>query len=199
MPRYILLTAFLVALLTSCVRSLYPISENEKDMVFKKELPGVWKDKDGSRYVINEITSAGIKAYRVEIIDTSKTTEGLSDTSYFIAALINIKGKLFFDCIADMDQLVVKKVNESAINSLLPTHTILRVFSIQQNSIELASIDKDEFSSLVQQKKVIFRHESMDKDDLLLTEKPQMFQQKLLQLENFPAIYKDRTYLIRVK
>ncbi|MES1214637.1 MAG: hypothetical protein ABUT20_03890 [Bacteroidota bacterium] len=198
----ILLTTLLIVLLTSCVRSLYPITENEKEMVFKKELLGNWKDKDGVRYFVDTSASPGPKVYRVEIIDTGNNSKSFGkeafDTSYFIAALVNIKGKLFLDCSAEMEQLTNKKVGETAINSLLPTHIIIRVFSIEQNSIELASIDNDELSTLIKQKKVNILHESINKDDILVTEKSKMLQQKLTEFEKFPSIYKERNRLIRI-
>jgi len=198
----ILLTAFLIVLITSCVRSLYPITEDDKEMVFKKELLGHWKNNDGVRYFVDTLASPGPKAYRVEIIDTGNNSKSfdkdVTDTSYFIAALVNIKGKLFLDCSAEMEQLAIKKVGETTVNSLLPTHIIIQVFSIEQNSIELASIDNDELSTLIKQKKISIHHESINKDDILLTEKSKMLQQKLMELEKFPSVYKDRNRLTRI-
>lgn len=202
LTQCILLTALLIILFTSCVRSLYPITENEKEMVFKKELLGHWKDKEGVRYFIDSSGSPGPEVYRVEIIDTGNNSKSFgkdnSDTSYFAASLVNIKGKFFLDCNAEMEQLAIKRISETTLGSLLPTHIIIRVFSIEQNSIEIASIDNDELSTLLKQKKISIHHELIDKDDILLTEKPKMLQQKLTELEKFPSIYKDRTRLIRI-
>jgi hypothetical protein len=145
----------------------------------------------------------GSKVYRIEIIDSSNKSkspdEGFSDTSYFNAALVNIKGKFFLDCAAEMDQLSVKKLGESTAESLLSTHFIIKVFLIEQNSIELGSLHYDNFSMLLKQKKINIRHESIDKNDILLTEKSKMLQQKLTELENFPSVYMDRNLLTRVK
>jgi hypothetical protein len=96
-----------------------------------------------------------------------------------------------------MKQLSIKKMGESATGSLLSAHIVIRVFSIEQNSIELAAINEDEFSGLLKQKKINIRHESIDKDDILFTEKPKMLQQKLIELEKFPSVYKDKNRLTR--
>ncbi len=202
MTQYVLLIAFPIVLFTSCVRSLYPITENDKEMVFKKELLGHWKDKEGVRYFIDTLGSPNPNVYQIEIIDTGNNSKSfgkdVSDTSYFIGSLVNLKGKFFLDCSAEMEHLAIKIVSETALSSLLPTHTMIRVFSIEQNSIELASIDKDELSILLKQKKISILHESLNKDDILLTEKPKMLQQKLIELEKFPSVYKDRNRLTRI-
>jgi hypothetical protein len=194
MKKYIL-SALLIGLLTlaSCVRSLYPITEDEKEMIFKKELLGHWKDKDGSQYFIDTVTGSGGKTYLARLIDATRSNSAktqFSDTSYFLVVLVNINGKFFLDCSAEMEQLSSKKMGESAAYSLLPTHFILRVYSIAQNSIEMASIEKDAFSSLTDQKKINIRHEMIDKDDILLTERPKILQQKLTALEKFSSVYK---------
>ncbi len=192
-----------VTILTSCVRSLYPITEDEKEMIFKKELLGHWKDNEGVEYFIDTLKGPGVKVYRAGVIDTSNNSKSpdkdFSDTSYFLAVLVNIKGKFFLDCTAEMEQLAVKKMGESAAYSLLPTHSIIRVYSMEQNLIEIASIDKDAFSSLIKQKRINIRHELINKDDILLTEKSKILQQKLMELEKFPSVYKVRNRLTRIR
>ncbi|MDP9229038.1 MAG: hypothetical protein M3O67_00030 [Bacteroidota bacterium] len=198
--KKMIILLFVVAILTSCVRSLYPITENEKETVFKKELLGHWKDENGTKYIIDTLNNSGGKIYRAEIIDYFKYPDKqFSDTSYFLVTLVNIRGKLFMDCMPEMEDLAVKKMGESAAYSLLPTHSIIRVFSIEQNSIELGSLDKDNFLMLLKQKKINIRHESITKDDILLTEKPKMLQQKLIELEKFPSVYKNKNRLTRIR
>jgi hypothetical protein len=203
MKQYILQAVFITILLNSCVRSLYPITKDEKEMVFKKELLGQWKDNEGTSYFIDTLETSGAKVYKVEIIDSSNNSQSpgkdFSDTSYFLTSLVNIKGKFFMDCTANIEQPAFKKLGESVANSLLSTHIIIRIFSIEQNSIELASIDKDNLSALLKQKRINILHESIDKDDILLTEKPKMLQQKLMDLEKFSSIYKDRNRLTRIR
>jgi hypothetical protein len=203
MKQYVLPIVFIIIMLCSCTRSLYPITEDQKEMVFKKELLGQWKDKEGASYFIDTLEASGTKIYKVVLIDNNNKSQSpgnnFSDTNYFLASLVNIKGKFFMDCTADIEQPAFKKMGESATNSLLPTHIIIRIFSIEQNSIELAFIDQDNLFALLRQKKISIRHELIDKDDILLTEKSKMLQQKLTELEKFSSVYKDKSQLTRIR
>jgi len=201
MKKYILtITLTGLMLLTSCVRSLYPISENENNLVFKKELLGHWIDKDSAQYIVDTIQGHNGKIYRVAIVDPKKSLESIefSDTSFFIVTIANIKGRLFLDCYPEMERFANKNLGESAAQSVLPTHFIMRLISVQQNSIELASIDKDKFLLLLNQKKFGIRNELIDKDNLLFTEKPHGLQQKLIEMEKFPSVFSNET-LTRLK
>ncbi len=80
----------------------------------------------------------------------------------------------------------------------LPCHFIIKVFSIEKNSIKLSAIDKDALGLLFSNKKITIKHETLNSDDILLTEKPIMLQQKLSELEHFPSVYKKDS-LIRIK
>lgn len=189
---FILITS---VILTSCVRSLYPITENENDLIFKKELLGHWIDNDSAHYLVDTVSGERGKIYRVAIIDLKTSPESLnfSDTSYFIFFLINIKGKFYLDCSAEMERFANKNIGESASQSVLPTHYIIRLISVKQNSIELASLDEDKFSALLKQKKFSIRNELIAKDNLLLTERPVKLQQKLIEMEKFPSIFNSET------
>ena len=201
MKKSILLTTLLISIvLISCVRSLYPITENENDMVFKKELLGHWIDKDSAYYIVDTVNGKSGKIYRVAIIDSKKSLESteFSDTSYFIATLVNVKGRLFLDCYPDMERFENKNLGESATESVLPTHFIMRIISVKENSIGLASIDKDKVLLLLNQKKFSIRNELIDKDNLIFTEKPLKLQQKLIEMEKFPSVFSHET-LSRLK
>ncbi len=182
---------------TSCVTSLHPITENENDLIFKKELLGNWVDKDSARYII-EAKEEGSKFYRAVIIDPKKSSEpvNFSDTSYFIISLASIKGKLFLDCVADMKKFENKNVGGAAVSSVMPTHFILPVVSINRNEVELSPLDHDELLDLLNQGKFKMKNEIVNKDDILFTEKPKNLQQKLMELENFPAVF-NRSILKR--
>ena len=176
---------------TSCVTSLHPITENENDLIFKKELLGNWVDKDSARYIIEEAKEQGNKFYRATVIDPNKSSEpvNFSDTSYFIISLASIKGKLLLDCTADMKKFENKNVGEAAVSSILPTHFIIPVVSISQNEVELSPPDHDKLLDLLNLGKFKMKHEIVNNDDILFTEKPKNLQQKLMELENFPAVF----------
>ncbi|HEV8508329.1 MAG TPA: hypothetical protein VGQ53_23165 [Chitinophagaceae bacterium] len=176
---------------TSCVTSLHPITENENDLVFKKELLGNWIDKDSARYIIEETRERGGKSYYATVIDPKKSSQpaNFSDTSYFIISLASVKGKLFLDCVADMKKFENRNLGGSAVSSVMPTHFIVPVISIRQNAIELSPLDHDKLLALLNQGKFKMKNEIVNNDDILFTEKPKNLQQKLMELENFPAVF----------
>jgi hypothetical protein len=194
------ITAITSLIFTSCVRSLYPVTENENDLVFKKEFLGRWKDSDSAQYIVDTIKGRNGKIYRVTIVDSKKATDsrGFSDTSYFMACLANINNRFFLDCTVDMDAFANKNIGESAAGGILQTHFIIPVISIQQNLIEVTPIDEEKLLTLLTQKKFNLRSELIDKDNLLITEKPLALQQKLLELERFPFVF-SKTTLFRAK
>jgi hypothetical protein len=196
-PPFILM---IPVIFPSCVRSLYPITENENEMVFKKELLGHWVDRDSVQYIVDTANGNNGKTYRVTIVDSKMAAdaEGFSDTSYFIAHLAYVKNRFFLDCTIDMNVFANKNIGESATDAILQTHFIVPVVSIQQNSLEVTPPDEGKLASLLSQKKFSLRNELIDKDNLLITEKPLALQQKLRELEKFPAVFANST-LFRAK
>lgn len=187
-------TVFIIVvsvILTSCVTSLQPITEHQADLVFRKDLLGAWVDKDSARYIIEEAKEHGDKFYQATVIDPKKSPEtgNFSDTSYFIVSLANVKGKLFLDCFAEMKKFEIRHVGGAAVSSVIPTHFIIPVVSIGQNTIELSPFDHDNLLALLQGGKFHMRNEIVNKDDILFTEKPKDLQQKLMELEKFPAVF----------
>ncbi len=198
MKREFLLICIIILLHFSCVRSLYPLTDNIKDIVFKKELLGHWKDANGNdEYIADTVTTALGKNYKVIILDHSADKKSI-DTSYFLVMLVNIKGHYFLDCMPDTSQYSYSKLSDISRTFLLPCHNIIRVFGIKNNSITISAIDKNALSLLLKNKKINMKHEDITKDDILLTEKPAMLQQRLLELEHFTTVYKKDS-LIRIK
>ena len=191
MKKSIVFIIMISLIFTSCVTSLHPITENQADLVFKKDLLGTWVDKDSARYIIEEAKERGDKFYQATVIDPKKSSEtgNFSDTSYFIVSLANVKGKLFLDCAADMKKFEIKYLGGAAVSSVIPTHFIIPIVSIGQNAIELSPFDHDNLLALLQGGKFHMKSELVNKDDILFTEKPRNLQQKLMELEKFPAVF----------
>lgn len=191
-PSTVILLMFI-----SCARSLYPLTENQKDIVFKKELLGHWKDaKDNTEYIVNN-TIDGSKNYKVIVIDRSSDKKGV-DTSNFLVMLVNLKGHYFLDCTPDTSETVYSKISEQEHSLLLPIHLIIKVYTIQNDYFTMSVIDNDALSLLLKKREIIIKHEYINKDEILLTERPAMLQQKLIELEKFSTIYKKDS-LIRIK
>jgi len=191
MKKSIVFIIMISLIFTSCVTSLHPITENQAELVFKKDLLGTWVDKDSARYIIEEAKESGDKFYQATVIDPKKSSEtgNFSDTSYFIVCLANVKGKLFLDCAADMKKFEIKHLGGAAVSSVIPTHFIIPIVSIGQNAIELSPFDHDNLLALLQGGKFHMKSELVNKDDILFTEKPRNLQQKLMELEKFPAVF----------
>src|SRR5512141_2062423 len=98
MPRYALPSIVLFSLtFASCVMSLYPLTENDKDIVFKKELLGRWKEANDHNEYIVDTGAYGYKSYRVTLIGHGIEHKTIADTSFFLVTLINLKGHYFLD------------------------------------------------------------------------------------------------------
>jgi hypothetical protein len=187
----------LACLLVSCVSSLYPITENSKDIIFKNELIGTWKDVNGSAvYVVNTFNSEDGKKYKVMVLDNGNDKQ-VVDTSNFLVMLVNIKGHYFFDCMPDTTLSTYAKMSDLIREVTIPCHYIIKIYSIDSKYIGLSAIDKDALVFLFKSKKIAIKHEVFTKDNILLTEKPDMLKQKLIDLEN-SSVYK-RDSLVKVK
>jgi hypothetical protein len=176
-----------MVLSTSCVQSLYPLAQQENEVIFKNELLGRWKERDGSEYFVDSLSS---KTYEVTIVDHGDgQKKKFSDTSHFLMRLVNVHGKYFLDCSPDMSHRSFYQLGEQTVNFLLPVHFILKVNSIARDSIEIASLDSDALLKLLDQKKLQVDYQQIGKDQTLLSLRPEDLQQKLKELEKFPSAY----------
>jgi len=82
MKKSIVLFILTFLIFTSCVTSLHPITENQSDLVFKKDLLGTWVDKDSARYIIEEAKERGDKFYQATVIDPKKLDNHILATKH---------------------------------------------------------------------------------------------------------------------
>jgi len=57
----------------------------------------------------------------------------------------------------------------------------------------MSAIDPHELLLLLKNKKVIMKHEKIENEKILLMEKPEILQQKILALEHYPTVYNKDT------
>jgi hypothetical protein len=57
----------------------------------------------------------------------------------------------------------------------------------------MSAIDPHELLLLLKNKKMIMKHEKIGNENILLLEKPEILQQKILTLEHYPSFYKKDT------
>ena|SRR5687767_8431826 len=197
-----------LVLFASCtgVSSIHPVATDEKDKVFKKELLGKWNySEDGEiliPFIVDTIKGSGGKTYLLKIIDTTwdlgNKEQQLADTSYFLASLVNLKGKYFIDCAPYLDEYRSIGIGNWTLTGLLNNHKILRVHSVTKDSIIFSSIDSENLQKLIKEKKLFFRHEVM-KDQVLIFERSVLLQQKLQELDKFPSVYTEKIFATRMK
>lgn len=200
MKRSFIITALItILLLNSCVKSLHPLTDDPKDMIFKKELLGKWKDKDtkeNTDYIVDTVPNTSGKTYTVTVIDHNNNKG--SDTSNFSMMLINIGGNYFVDCAPDIEDQKYSKISDVNKSLLLATHFFSKVFSIDKNLITLSLIDNTELSLLLKANKIKMGYQTINKDEILLLDNPEMLRQKLVELQKFPSVYKKIDSLIRI-
>ncbi len=183
--------------LVSCVSSLYPITEDAKEMVFKNEIIGTWKEVHGSAvYIVDTFNQENGKKYKVMVLDYGNDKQEV-DTSNFLVTLVNINGHYFFDCMPDTSLPAYANMSDLTRQVMIPCHYILKVYSIDANYIALSGMDKDALKLLFKNKKVTIKHEEVSNDNILLTEKPDELKKKLMDLENSPVYERDS--LVKVK
>jgi len=184
----------------SCISSLYPITENEKDFVFKKELLGHWKeDNNKEEYIID---TTGKSVYRIMVIN--KKDSGVvsnnsrrNDTSFYLAFLVDINGQYFLDCWPDIERPAFSEISEETISGILLKHFIFHIQNIQQNSMLVSGINKDSLVNPTNKGKLSVKHEILTNDDVLLTEKPIVLQQKLSAAVSTKSFFGESSLLKR--
>lgn len=178
------------AILSSCIKFLYPLTENKGQMVFKSELLGRWKEDDGTEYLIDSIDQ---QHYRVVEIDTKKESGNYSDSNYFLMILVNVNGNYFLDCTPDITRPAFYQLGEQASGYFLPVHYVLKLNAISQTSIGIATINTGQVRKLVDEQKFAVHYDSTENNDAFLLLKPQEIQQKLIELQKFPSAWDKET------
>jgi hypothetical protein len=193
---------FTAITLISCVSSLYPISDNENDFLFREELLGHWAVKDMQTEFI--LQKAGNKKYNVTVIDKkNKKTDGkdilYSDSSHFSGFLIQLKSQYFFDCTPDTELPQFDCIGEETKSALLPVHLIYKIGSISKDQLSIAGINIDSLRKFIGKNRNMIRHENPDKDHILLTADPAGLQKKILTNKEAGFVFGETEILYRIK
>jgi hypothetical protein len=200
---FICLSILTVIVISSCVSSLYPISDNEHDYIFLEGLLGQWADKDMQTRII--INKAEHKKYKVISIDTKhKETGGnkisFLDTSYYSGFLIQLNNQYFLDCSPDLDDPQYSCLGEETKSGLLPLHFIYKINSIASNQITIAGINRDSLQSFINShpKKMKYEQRSGN-DDILLTSNSAGLQKNILTNREAVFVFSEINILYRKK
>ncbi|MEO6611136.1 MAG: hypothetical protein ABIT05_03355 [Chitinophagaceae bacterium] len=197
--QLLVLVAVLSLLASSCkvAGTLYPLSQEENDFIFKKELIGKWEDpKDRSGYYrVDTLKGKRGRHYQVETVFGNKET-GSMDTSRFNATLVSISGWYYLDCWVDMENQF-SATDKSYEDWLIARHFIFRLSFPGANSIELSTPDPEELVKLIDQKKILLHYAKLKKDDYLILDKPAVLQKGFTESKKYPLLYKDKYILHR--
>lgn len=197
--------AFLIAsaslLASSCkvVGTLYPISQNVNDFIFKKEIIGKWGDsKDSSGYyAVDTVSGKGGKLYQIETVFINKE-KNTADTNRFQALLVSISGSYYLDCWLDIEKEFTAFDNNYE-DWLIARHFIFRLSFPETDVLEMVAPDTEELIKLIDQKKIIVNYASLKKDDYLILDKPAILQKWLAESKKYPLLYKDKNVLHRLE
>lgn len=202
-----MLFVFVFVFVSSCVRSLYPLTNNEGDFIFKSELLGSWKvikeegkvsfeyDKDVS-YMVDTMKGSGGKRYQITYILTDSALFK-SDTSYLLATLVKIGENYFLDCRTDTSRNEFKQLDELSEALLLNLHVIARIKIQDRNTILTSYINQDKLESFLDDKKISINHTFIYNDELLLFEEPDSLQIKLSEPGGLITLFSNEETLKR--
>ena len=191
-----------VILINSCVSSLYPISDNENDFIFREELLGHWSYKNMQTQLI--IKKAANKKYAVTVIDKKdKDNNGnhisFLDTSYFSGFLIQLNNQLFFDCTPDTDHPQFNCLGEETRSGLLPLHFIYKIYSINKDEVSIAGMNIDLMKKFIAKFPNRIKHENISKDHILLTATAGGLQKNILTNKEAAFVFDKPEILYRKK
>lgn len=177
------LLSLLCLLLASCVTSMYPLSEGGKDVVFRPELLGTWKEAEGNTIAVLE--RGEDTTYAITMVET-RAPDGTNtrDTSYFTGQLVQAGGYLLLDCTVNLDeQSDYERLGNYTKSGLVPVHFLFHVdLKKGGNELELGQLQKEVFDKLLLHKYATTRHLSVgdERDERLVLLEPSGNLKKLL-------------------
>jgi len=201
--KFFLLSLTAAILSSSCnvVNTLYPLSENKKDFLFKKELIGKWKEiKDSSVYYqIDTVAGENKKLYLATIVSADEENKSVMDTTYFNARLIQLGNSYFIDCQFEIEKNFLQRKDDYS-QWLIARHFILRVSFDGNDKIEISYPASDELVKLINEKKIRLTYYTVGKDDYLILDKPAALRAALQESEKYSSLlYKNKDVLVKLK
>lgn len=180
--KILCLIAVACLLVTSCVTSLYPLSENSQGIVYRPELAGAWKEADGDSYI--RVDGDEDSTYSLMLVEV-RTHDNVSvnDSTYFTGQLVQADGYLFLDCMVDLErQEGYGQLGDYARAGLTPTHFLFHLTVRDHNKvIELGQLQSEPFEKLLKEK-YPRTHYIKDRESVLLVEPPPGLARLLVQL-----------------
>lgn len=179
--------------------SLYPISENENEFVFKKELIGQWNSVKNinESYVVDTLAGSSGKFYSVIVLSRNHENRNIVDTIFLGGMLVQISNWYFLDCKLDGEKTFSNK--EDIEDLVLLKHLIFRISFNGEDRLEASSPDAEELIKLINTGKVKLDYTKLKKDDYLFFSKPEKLRKAVEALNKYPEVYKSVVQLVRSK
>ncbi|HEY1112672.1 MAG TPA: hypothetical protein VGE66_03895 [Chitinophagaceae bacterium] len=178
----LLLIIAMSGLLSSCVTSLYPLSDDSKDVVYRPELAGTWKQSDGNSYIIADGGADSTYAFTMVEVRTHDDVS-VNDTSYFTGRLVQSDGYLFLDCVVDLElHGEYQRLGDYTRAGLAPTHFLFHIsIGSGGSTVELAQLQAEPFEKVLKERYPRIRYK-MEAESLLLVEPPPALTKLMVQL-----------------
>ncbi len=197
--QLVLLIAIAAIFASSCssLSSLYPLTQNEKGFLYKKELIGKWRDtKDSSGYcTIDTIAGSGGKLYSAEVSDIQK--DNSMRINWFLFRLIKINESYFLDCRFDLKKETASE--EDYDDLVIAKHFFFTISFAGTDKLEVSSPDPDEFKKLMDQKKIALSYTELSEGDYLILNKSKQLANGLTASKKYSQVYKSKNILVRLK
>jgi hypothetical protein len=192
MIRQLIYMVAVVSILASCTRInfIYTISDNKEEKIFKKEILGKWgaSSDEGKELITIDSTinpESGI-TYKITIFENSEELK-FGDLSYFTGQLFDVQGNYFMMIQTDYEHEKLNGVGRYNIATIIPTYYVIRIFSINDHTMEAGILDGEIFMKLVKERKISIRHEVIEADDdgepadVIVFEKPDALKKILIE------------------
>ncbi|MBK9570255.1 MAG: hypothetical protein IPO53_10300 [Chitinophagaceae bacterium] len=187
--------------ISSCtvMGTLYPVSKDKNDFIFKKEILGKWGDpkEPNDFYVADTVAGNEGKLYLFQAVYSDKVDKK-ADTNWFNAHLLLIGNSYFLDCWLNMEKDLLEN-HHSHKDFLIPRHFIISVSFPADNRLMMNVPDPDEIIKLVDQKKLHLTYAKLKADDYLLLDQPAVLHKELAASIKYPQLYKESTVLQKLE
>lgn len=191
---------FLAVSITSCVSSLYPISDNEKDFIFREELLGKWIDNENKTHLV--VIKAENKKYGIAVMDKEfnmGVNKKDADTSYLSGFLIQLGSQLFLDCTPDTEHPQFNCLGEEVKSALLPLHMIYKIDIMGKNQLSLAGMNIDSLQKFFSANKKPAKYEKPNKDLIMLTDDAEGLQKNIFSNKQTAFVFSEKMIFNRKK
>jgi hypothetical protein len=168
----------------------------EDDLIFKDELLGTWKEKDGkSTWIFEKSNGMNYTLIHYAAEDNTSNDKVSEDTARFTAQLGKLGKYIFLDIFPGKPDTKVK--NDFYNFHLLPVHTISRVW-FTNDTLKLSMLDNDWLAKMIDKNAYRIKHARLN-DQLILTASTQELQRLVVKYANNTKAFPKPGELYRIK